>query len=298
MVGSQPARAEAPLAVKLEFRADDGCPDQGEFLSRLTSRAHVRLVENTEALRLRVVLLASGNGARGELRTGAAGEIDAREVEARSCEEVADALALIAALLVERTKRQQATRPIPLPQVQAPPRPEPRPPARPRTRLELGLQAVTTRPIAALPLAGAGVSLFVNGGMTWWLSAHYSRNDALASPTRARFGFGALSFGGGPPALKLGARLQVAALAVGEGGFLSAEGIDVDVRSSARRSYWAAGAMGRAQWQVSDHVGLFMELGGLVPVIERRFSTREPYVLVGRTASVAVHAALGLALGL
>jgi len=296
---SKPARAEPPLAVKLEFRAERGCPNEQDFLRRLTSRARVRLVDEAEALHLRVSLGAAGSAARGELRAGAEGTTDAREVEARTCNEVADALALIAALMIERTKREQAARP----PLDAPAAPPPKPvvaPKRapPRRQLELGLAAVATRPMASPPLAGLSVSLFVAGGLTWWLSAHYSRNDLLAAPRAARLGFGGLVLGAGPPALHLGTRVQLGAALAAEGAFLSAEGVEVDVKSSARRSYWAIGALGRARWQVVGHARIFAEFGGFVPLVQRRFSTREPYELVGQTASVAPHAALGFALSL
>jgi hypothetical protein len=233
------------------------------------------------------------------LQTGADGATDAREVEARSCDEVADALALIAALMIERTKREQASRPAPAPSAAPPPRrvvalespPKPK-------RVELGLYTLATRPMASAPLAGAGVSLFVAGDLTWWLSVHYSRNDVLASPRAARFGFGELVLGAGPPALNLGSRAQLAVALAAEGAFLTAEGVDVDVKSSARRSYWAVGALGRVRLEVASQVCLFATVGGLVPLIERRFSTRVPYELVGQTSSVAPHAALGLALSL
>lgn len=295
----KPARAEPPLTVKLEFRAEDGCPNEQEFLSRLTSRAELRLVAEAEALLLRVWLGVTGSGARGALRAGAEGATDAREVEAASCGEVADALALIAALMIERTKREQASRPTPVAPSSPPPISVAAPKLPPsRRQLHIGLGAVATRPMASAPLTGVGISLFVAGSLTWWLSAQYSRNDALASPGRARFGFGGLVLGAGPPVLNLGSRLQLAAAVAVQGAFLAAEGVDVDVKSSARRSYWAAGALGRAQLKLANHAGVFAEVGGFVPMVERRFSTREPYVLVGQTASVAPHAALGLALSL
>jgi hypothetical protein len=294
------ARAAAPLPVKLEFRAEEGCPNEQEFLRRLASRAEFRLVDDAQALRLRVTLDSAGNEARGELRAGAEDATDAREVEARSCSEVADALALIAALMIERTKREQAAQAPPV----APPAPAPSSPAPPTRaatpgrQLELGLAAIATRPMAATPLTGVGVSLFVAGSLTWWLSAQYSRNDVLVSPAAARFGFGGLVLGVGPPALQLGPRVQLAAALAAEGAFVTAEGVNVDVKSSARRSYWAAGALARMQWRVASHAGLFLELGGFVPVIERRFSTREPYELVGRTSGFAPQGALGFALSL
>ena len=293
-----PARAQAPLTVKLEFRGEDGCPDEQEFLKRLDSRATIRLVEQAEALRLRVSLARVGKGARGELRAGAENSSDAREVEAGSCNEVADALALIAALMIERTKREQASRP-----PAAPPAPKPfvKPTATPaptRRRIELGLSALATRPMTSPPLLGAGVSLYVASSLTWWLSAHYSRNDSLAAPSAARFGFGGLVLGVGPPALNLGSRLQLACALAVEGAFLSAEAVNVDVASSARRSYWAAGLLGRARWEATNRVVFFLEVGGFVPWVERRFSTREPYVVVGQTSSIAPRAALGLAMRL
>lgn len=299
--GAKSANAQAPLAVKLEFRAEQGCPDEQHFLSRLSSRASFRLVDEAAALHLRVLLATSASGARGELRAGDEGATDAREVEARSCSEVADALALIAVLMIERTKREQAERPPSVaPSKPAPPAPLPRQPPNParRRQLELGLEAVASRPMAAAPLTGGGVSLFVAGSMTWWLSAHYSRNDVLRRPHDARFGFGAVTVGVGPAGLQLGPRLLLAAAVAMQGAFLSAEGVDVDVASSARRSYWGAGLEGRAQLEVVRHLGVFAEVGAFLPLVERRFSTLQPYELVGQTSRVAPHAALGFTVSL
>lgn len=301
-VSPKPAQAEVPVAMKLEFRATSGCPTQPEFLRRLTSRAEVRLVDRAESLRLHVSLETTGSGARGELRAGTDSDDNAREVEARTCEEVADALALIAALMLERTQRTQAARPRTKPTTATPPPqpthvvPAPRAPT-PRA-LELGLQAVATRPMTSPLLTGAGVSLLVSRSLTWWLSAHYSRNDVVASAHQARFGFGGLLLGIGPPALQLGSGVRLAAALAAEGAFLTAEGVNVDVKSSARRSYWAGGALVRVHLNLTTHLGMFVDLGGFVPLVERRFSTREPYELVGQTSSVAAHAALGFAVSL
>jgi hypothetical protein len=90
----------------------------------------------------------------------------------------------------------------------------------------------------------------------------------------------------------------LAAAVAAQGGFLTAEGVDVDVTSTARRSYWGAGTVGRAHFKLVEHVGVFAEVGAFVPLVERRFSTREPYRLVSQTAHVAPQAALGFTLSL
>lgn len=295
---SQEADALA-LPVALEFQAEASCPDAAGFSARMNARAPLRLSVAPDALPMRVALRSSANGFRGELRTGSDDSGELREVTAATCDEVADALALIGALIVERTKREhlEQSEPLAPPAPSAPPAEALRVTSRKRPAVMLGVELLTTRPMASAPLTGGAVSLLVDGGLTWLLSAGYARDDVLTSPSRARTGYGVVTAGIGPPALRLAARVQLAGALSVEGGFVSAEGVNVDVPVSVRRSYWAIGALARLQWQIIDHGYLFVQGAGAAPLVERRFSTREPYERVATTAKVAPKLGVGVALG-
>jgi hypothetical protein len=300
----RPARADVPaLPVKLDFQADAACPDSSRFLARIHSRTPLRVSNDSDALVLRVVLRSSAGGFHGQLRTGVAEVGETREVSAATCEEVADALALIGALIVERSRREQAE--------QRPAKRAPRAPARApavvddrasapqheRPAILLGAEALIARPLTSDVLTGGSLSMFVDAGLSWWLSAGYARNDLVRSPARAELGYGAINFGLGPPSLKLTQRARLALAVCGEGGFVTADGLGVDVPMSARRSYWALGVLARLQWAVFEQGFFSLQGAGLVPLVERGFSTREPYERVATTTIIAPKMSVGFGLG-
>lgn len=296
---SAQAQPGPPLAVRLDFTADERCPDQKAFWQKVAARTAVRDSDSLDALKLTIVLSSDSTEAWGKLLAGDAPVTDAREVRARTCDEVADALALIATLIIERTRQE-----VPAPPEEPTPLPAPASPTPPRgptargTLVVLGAQAVAARPMTLVPLTGGGISLFVDRRLSWWLSASYSRNDWLFEARRARLGFGVVTLGVGPPSLPLGPQVRLAVAFAAEAAFLAAQGVEVDIPSSVRRSYWAVGALGRLQWQAVDRGFLFLELGGFVPLVQRRFSTRDPVELAATTTVLAPQAALGVALGL
>lgn len=261
--------------------------------------ARTPVVVDTRAalLTLEVDLKTDGAKSIGRLRAGSLTGSEAREVSGATCAEVADALALIASLMIERTQRERQA------QAEKFPSPVPPPPTaatapKPKPALvRLGLQAVVTRATTDSPLAGVGVSLWLQKVLTWSLDANYESNGLLSEPKRVRLGLGALTLAVGPPSLQLG-RLQLSAGLAGRAGFLTAEGVQVDVPYSVRRSYVASGLTGRAELKLAPQLFVFVHLGGLVPLTTRRFSIREPEQVVAETTTVALEAAFGLALGL
>jgi hypothetical protein len=85
--------------IALTFRASAGCPDEARFVARvraLTERA--RFVGAGEAARTFAVDLVAGPPARGSIRLGSGGE---RNVAGQTCDEVADAVAMILAVGVD-----------------------------------------------------------------------------------------------------------------------------------------------------------------------------------------------------
>jgi hypothetical protein len=100
-----PVHAAKPgQAFRLEYWADGTCPDAAEFARQIQTRApRLRLAEGAEpALGFYAELADHGHGASGHLTARSAdGREVVREVRGPTCEDVATALALIAALAAD-----------------------------------------------------------------------------------------------------------------------------------------------------------------------------------------------------
>ncbi len=293
-----------PLLTEVDYHAPLECPDAATFLQRVSARSPVQPSKAASPLRLRVDLSVSPEGARGDLTASSADGTDTRSVTASSCAEVVDALALIAALAVERVQRthverQQAQAQRPEPRRTAAARAEPRPPPGPRpkpTRVDLGLGGaaakVTTGPI----FLGSELSLSVTRGFVYFLSASYLTNALLAND--AEYGFGALTVAAAPPSWPRDSAIRASAGLAVRGGFLTAKALDTERSTFVRRSYWALGLWARLSFDITPGALLFLDGSLVAPLYERRFHTLEPDVLIGSTVPLAVGAAAGFALSL
>jgi hypothetical protein len=97
------AGAEPRSVFHLDYQAHDGCPDAATFRARVESHAPlVRLARAEEkARRFSVAFAVESEAARGRLVIlGLDGMTSVREVEGRNCSEVADALALVLAIIL------------------------------------------------------------------------------------------------------------------------------------------------------------------------------------------------------
>ncbi|HEX6765847.1 MAG TPA: hypothetical protein VF103_10230 [Polyangiaceae bacterium] len=93
-----------PMAVWVDYRAPDGCPDHDELMRRISER-NARLWESSEAppaRRYRVIVLSEPAGFSGRLEQPETSA--AREVSADDCTKVVDALALVVALSATEEK--------------------------------------------------------------------------------------------------------------------------------------------------------------------------------------------------
>lgn len=103
--GAPPA---AGAAVRISWEGPSGCADPGGFLAGVAARGGQvhRAEEGEDALRIEVHLARSAGKVHGALRIpGENGKVELREVEGSSCDEVADALSLTAALALGASGR-------------------------------------------------------------------------------------------------------------------------------------------------------------------------------------------------
>jgi hypothetical protein len=102
LAGAARVRADAaagPAGLIATYRADEGCPDRGQFERRVRARLAAGEQPAT-GRRFDVSLWRDARGARGRLELVGQDTGPARALAAASCEEAADALALVAALML------------------------------------------------------------------------------------------------------------------------------------------------------------------------------------------------------
>lgn len=139
-----PARASAapegdgPAFRVSSYEAPEGtCPDRDAFVAEILARTRrPRLAddETSPAIDVRVVLEAEPERASGRLDLREPdGTSETRAVTSRTCAEVARALALVTALLLDPDARTEPE-PLPEPEPEPPPPPPVRPPPRPAPR--------------------------------------------------------------------------------------------------------------------------------------------------------------------
>ncbi len=93
--GAAPA---SPERIRLSYEAIAGCPDRAQFVGLIAAHAQIEIVDDAEARGLDVSVVGDGEGLRGVLAVGGA----SREVLGATCDEVVAAIALVAALAIER----------------------------------------------------------------------------------------------------------------------------------------------------------------------------------------------------
>jgi hypothetical protein len=110
------ARAQAPLP-EIVYRAPDRCTDAEAFAERVRARRRpAQGARAPTAQRLEVRIEQRAGRAIGQLRVlGADGALTQRSIEAATCDEAADALALIAALTLDLGAAEPPVRPAPEP---------------------------------------------------------------------------------------------------------------------------------------------------------------------------------------
>jgi hypothetical protein len=298
-------------AFHLDYEAPAECPSAAAFAAKIEGHTPLaRQVAGADASRrFRAVFDTSQPAARGRLEiVDYDGAPSVREVEGRDCTEVADALALIAAIVIDPNARPAAppsseaadasaaaaaaaaagTRPRPVTEVTMPqlipapvlvPRPKPRESEPLPLRLGLIFQAgaVTEQLAPELGLA-----------LVYGIEALLDRDELLApalrlSVYRIRSGEISTEFGkarfewtaarvSGCPVLWSWENLGLRPCVIADFGRLVAEGYET-VDGAKESVFWAAmGAAGRAEALfLEDTLVLEIEAGALFPLSSQRF---------------------------
>ncbi len=260
-----------------------------------------------------VDIAATSGGSQGTLRvTDAQPSTLERSVKATSCEQVVDALALVASLSVDpeaslapraQPKPAPATAPQTVPATSpatAPPPRRPRSESVSATRLSLGLtltgRAGIAPQLAWAPRLSLGLSFRSLSGHAWGLalSATQVRGNAALDIGQADFTWSLARLELFPVRATYGHwRLEPAAFV--EGGQLRARGIAVSPAAEVRRPALWVGALGRLSFLAFDLLWFALEAGASASLLRDRFYLFENATIF-RVPAIAGYAGAGVGL--
>lgn len=318
-LSSTEARAEpagsAVQPVVVAYDAQSRCPSAQYFVDQIRSRFdRIREADRDEpSIRLVVSVRVVGDAASGRLEVhGLDGNMNAREMRARRCEDLVAALALVAALSIAREAKLElvapttpATMPVSDGSVPAEPAtampsstnvPPPTPaPDRGATIAGGSAQAPLPRSRISWSL-GAGSSMLGHAlpAITWggrtWVQARVDRGGAWSPAGRLSLGAAAMfptAVGAGEARFQLlTARVDLCPMALRwqvlavepcvsvEGGALFGQGVGIRVPRAASAPWLTAGPLGRLGATVGSRVTVEVESGLVVP-LSRPFMTFE-----------------------
>lgn len=281
--------------IRIELDAPPGCSSAQAFYQGLRARTEaVRLAaEGESALRIVVRLAPAGPNVQGELRMLDAQSETVRRVEGPTCDQVAEALSLTAAIALDRgAAPREAPAPVPTPNPPTPSAP---------LAFELGARASTSEVVS--PLVSLGGEIFVRltrqsndpARPTLDLGLFHARNDLLAPASGMVTRLTTVALTLCPIGWGLGGVWKLQPCAVGLGGWLSATDPSLDHPASALRSWWSLGGRLRAAAALGAHYSLELEAGVNVPLVRRHFFATSPAQVVGETPVVSALGAVGIA---
>jgi hypothetical protein len=311
---TQHAASQAAIEdVRFEYRAPAGCPSEAWAVKRIQTRTD-RFRRVTDGASARSFVIAISEGAGGFVGTLAITEPDparttSRRIEAPRCIEVADGLALIAALTIdpraaeapplgdatsdsEESAGSETT--APPPEVPAAtPEPSPVPPARSAVEdagaddrelaapsssyVRVGAGFVGTSGVAPQPMYGGQVlaELGVTPGQRWlaWaarLNLRHVRRERLEfAEGNASFRLSTASAEICPIRVPV-PKLELGPCVTGEIGLLEAEGTETNEPQQSQRTWAAFGALLRAGVAVG-WLGVEASAGAVAPLRRDRF---------------------------
>jgi len=319
------AGEEAASRFRLAFEAPAGCPDRAAFVRGIRARTpRPQLVddESEPAIALRVVIVGGSDRASGTLHLREPdGTEETRSVTGRTCAEVGDALALVAAVMLDPEARTEAEPPVSMPESAPPSAPSPVPPIVPAPPPSVPRRPPVSRlPSPSRPrmrwLVSGGAELGMLGGIGPAVAPMFGafaeverRAPALASTARVSvdvastssalrsgwqtYEWFAATIRGCPAYVSLSKELRLAPCAALQIG--GHRGTTRDVRSPTTNvDLWLAPvAVGAVEWQASSIVSVEAQGGALFPLRQTRFylapsSTIFEVPAVAGTASLAL----------
>jgi hypothetical protein len=301
VANARSARAEEAGVLTFSWQAPSGCPSRDDLraeIARLLGGA-IRVPKGGD-IKARAVV-AHGQTWSLAIETELAGQPGRRSIEAASCQDLADATALIIALMIDpNAVAAHAAQPRPVP----PPAPsDPAPQKERRVAYFVGIHAAGS--YGTLPSVDAGLGGGVGlAGRRWRVELRGTyglrRDQRVTAPSPAppdsygRFNFAAAALAG---CVNLGREdLAFGPCADAEVGMLSAKGFNVSEGFSAQTLWLALGAGAYAAIPLGPHLSLPLHLDVVAPLLRPEFVFRNVPTRVFRAPVVGGRASAGVEL--
>jgi hypothetical protein len=296
-------QADQAGTLTLSWQAPAGCPSRGQVsgeIARLLG-GEIRVPKGGDIKAVAVV--ARGQTWSLAIETELAGRPGQRSIEAASCQDLADATALIIALMIDpNAVAAHTTQPRPAP---APPlaQSDPAPQKARRVSYLVGIHAAGS--YGTLPSVDAGLGGGVGlAGRRWRVELRGTyglrRDQRVTAPSPAppdsygRFNFAAAALAG---CLNLGREnLAVGPCADAELGMLSAKGFGVSEGFPAQTLWLALGAGAYAAIPLGPHLSLPLHLDVVAPLLRPEFVFRNVPTRVFRAPVVGGRISAGIEL--
>ncbi len=309
-----------PEPIRVVYHAPEGCPDAAWFEAQILARTQrVRLAAQEESGRSIDVEIEEGGHTLGRLSVrGLDGGVTRREVAGDDCNEVASALALVAALVLDPSAATTPVamapkpagptvgpRPAPAPPPKARPAAAPaprseRPPPAPRLRFSVGDSVLLASGVSPGALAGGVVfAQIAREASSFSPALRVGLARALSGPIDTAAGAAHLDWTVGVLDLRPWSfaldRLVLAPTLEVEVGALHGSGWGVAVPQHPTRPWMSLGVGAGASFRFYGPLFLDLTATASVPFIRDNFYfDPDPSRTVSRAAVVGVRGALGL----
>ncbi|MDP8999650.1 MAG: hypothetical protein M3O46_06010 [Myxococcota bacterium] len=298
------AAEEGVEPIRLAYHASDGCPDDAGFVARIRTRTtRARIAWPGETARTFAVVIDQGPPASGRvvIQTGGRDE-GTRKVQADTCSDVADALALVVALAIDPRASAPlavATAPATKPSAQSVASPTPLPESESHMFFA-GLDVAVATGVTPKLVIGGSPSV-------GWRARRGTLFEPSVRVAFIRAGTGAVDVANGRveftwtvgrvdvcPVVGAGGRLRIAACVRVEAGALEAMRADVSSPQTSLQPWVAGGAVARGEWSFFPWAFIAAEVGGLVRVTQERFYFMMPGTPVYQVPPVGVTGGAGV----